>query len=49
MHGGIGMTWEAMPHVYLRRALLGRLTLGDEHFHYARLADAWLGEAKGTP
>jgi alkylation response protein AidB-like acyl-CoA dehydrogenase len=38
MHGGIGMTWEAMPHVYLRRALLGRLTLGDEHTHYARLA-----------
>lgn len=46
MHGGIGMTWEAMPHVYLRRALLGRIALGDEHLHYARLADAWLGEAK---
>jgi alkylation response protein AidB-like acyl-CoA dehydrogenase len=49
MHGGIGMTWEAMPHVYLRRALLGRLTLGHEHLHYARLADAWLGDAKETP
>jgi alkylation response protein AidB-like acyl-CoA dehydrogenase len=49
MHGGIGMTWEAMPHVYLRRALLGRVTLGDEHFHHARLADAWLGEAKESP
>ncbi|MEJ2206537.1 MAG: acyl-CoA dehydrogenase [Gemmatimonadota bacterium] len=39
MHGGIGMTWEAMPHVFLRRALVGRLTLGDEHVHYARLAE----------
>jgi alkylation response protein AidB-like acyl-CoA dehydrogenase len=38
MHGGIGMTWEAMPHVHLRRALLGRLTLGDEQTHYAWLA-----------
>lgn len=43
MHGGIGMTWEAMPHVHLRRALLGRLTLGDENIHYARLADLRLG------
>ena len=48
MHGGIGMTWEAMPHVYLRRALLGRLALGDEHLHYARLADSWLGNTKET-
>jgi len=46
MHGGIAMTWEAMPHVYLRRALVGRLTLGDEHVHHARLADAWLGQPK---
>ncbi|MBM4265353.1 MAG: acyl-CoA dehydrogenase [Deltaproteobacteria bacterium] len=49
MHGGIGMTWEAMPHVHLRRALLGRVVLGDEHFQYSRLAEAWLGEAKETP
>lgn len=40
MHGGIGMTWEAMPHVHLRRALLGRAILGDEHEHYALLAEA---------
>jgi alkylation response protein AidB-like acyl-CoA dehydrogenase len=38
MHGGIGMTWEAMPHVHLRRALIGRLTFGDESLHYAELA-----------
>lgn len=44
MHGGIGMTWEAMPHVHLRRALLGRLALGDERIHYARLAALRLGE-----
>jgi alkylation response protein AidB-like acyl-CoA dehydrogenase len=43
MHGGIGMTWEAMPHVHLRRALIGRLALGDERFHLARLAEAQLG------
>ena len=49
MHGGIGMTWEAMPHVYLRRALLGRLTFGDEHFHYARLADQRFGKPKERP
>jgi alkylation response protein AidB-like acyl-CoA dehydrogenase len=28
--GGIGMTWEAVPHLYLRRALLGRRVFGDE-------------------
>jgi alkylation response protein AidB-like acyl-CoA dehydrogenase len=49
MHGGIGMTWEAMPHVHLRRALLGRLTLGDERIHYARLADLWLGRREESP
>lgn len=49
MHGGIGMTWEAMPHVYLRRALLGRLVLGDEHHQHAHLADAWLGEVEEDP
>lgn len=43
MHGGIGMTWEAMPHVHLRRALLGRLLLGDERIHYARLSHLRLG------
>lgn len=28
--GGIGMTWEAVPHLYLRRALFGRQLFGDE-------------------
>jgi alkylation response protein AidB-like acyl-CoA dehydrogenase len=42
MHGGIGMTWEAMPHVFLRRALVDRLLLGDENLHYTWLANARL-------
>lgn len=46
MHGGIGMTWEAMPHVHLRRALMGRLALGDERIQLARLADAQLGRVQ---
>jgi alkylation response protein AidB-like acyl-CoA dehydrogenase len=49
MHGGIGMTWEAMPHVYLRRALMNRLTLGDETIHYARLAEAPGGDSEVSP
>jgi alkylation response protein AidB-like acyl-CoA dehydrogenase len=40
MHGGIGLTWEAMPHVHLRRTLLSRLTLGDEQVHHKQLAAA---------
>jgi alkylation response protein AidB-like acyl-CoA dehydrogenase len=42
MHGGIGLTWEALPHVWLRRALLGRLTLGDEDAQHAALAELHL-------
>lgn len=29
VHGGIGITWEAQPHVRLRRAALNRVWLGD--------------------
>ncbi len=36
--GGIGMTWEAPAHVWLRRAQADRLVLGDEHHHYAVIA-----------
>jgi alkylation response protein AidB-like acyl-CoA dehydrogenase len=42
------LTWEAMPHVYLRRSLLGRLALGDEGVHYARLANVRLGQAEAS-
>ncbi|MFN8543410.1 MAG: acyl-CoA dehydrogenase [Candidatus Binatia bacterium] len=31
LHGGVGFTWEHMLHVLVRRALVGRQTLGDEH------------------
>ena len=37
LHGGMGQTWESLAHVYLRRALLDRLTLGDETVHIAHL------------
>jgi hypothetical protein len=30
VHGGMGITWENEAHVFLRRALLDRQTLGDE-------------------
>jgi hypothetical protein len=35
--GGMGQTWESLAHVYLRRALLDRLTLGDETVHIEHL------------
>jgi len=31
MHGGVAFTWEYMVHIMVRRALLGRQTLGDEY------------------
>jgi alkylation response protein AidB-like acyl-CoA dehydrogenase len=30
VHGGVAITWEYMPHVFLRRILLDRATLGAE-------------------
>src|SRR5690606_16177631 len=36
--GGIGMTWEAPAHLWLRRAQADRLVLGDEHHHEATIA-----------
>ncbi|MFC5751860.1 acyl-CoA dehydrogenase family protein [Actinomadura rugatobispora] len=37
--GGLGMTWECVAHLYLRRALLDRRALGDEEHHFGVLAD----------
>ena len=37
--GGIGMTWEHIAHIYLRRGLFDRLLLGDEHRQWAQIAD----------
>ena len=33
VHGGIGVTWEALPHVYLRRAITGASQLGTLAWH----------------
>jgi alkylation response protein AidB-like acyl-CoA dehydrogenase len=38
VHGGIGFTWEADVHLYLKRAQLDGLAFGDATFHRARLA-----------
>jgi alkylation response protein AidB-like acyl-CoA dehydrogenase len=43
--GGIGMTWEAVPHLYLRRALLDRRVFGDEESHYSAVAADRLGRS----
>jgi alkylation response protein AidB-like acyl-CoA dehydrogenase len=43
IHGGIGVTWEADPHLYYVRAKTGEELLGDPAFHRARVADAVIG------
>jgi alkylation response protein AidB-like acyl-CoA dehydrogenase len=49
IHGGMGMTWEARPHVWLRRAQADRRLLGDENAQYAAIAATQLGvPATGT-
>jgi hypothetical protein len=37
------MTWECRAHLFLRRALLSRRTLGDESVQLAALAQSRLG------
>ncbi|GAA2121396.1 acyl-CoA dehydrogenase [Actinomadura napierensis] len=37
VHGGIGMTWECLAHVHLRRALLSTQVLGDTGVNLARV------------
>jgi alkylation response protein AidB-like acyl-CoA dehydrogenase len=44
VHGGIGMTWENLSHVYLRRAHLDRLVMGDEERQLDEVALCRLGE-----
>lgn len=39
LHGGIGFTWEAPLHLYLKRAKANSLALGSPRVHYTRLAD----------
>lgn len=44
-HGGIGMTWEAVPHLFLRRALSVDGWLGGRSEHRRRLGARLLGVA----
>ena len=46
--GGLGMTWECMAHVFLRRALLDADTLGGAGAQLAAIAAARLGPLQGT-
>jgi alkylation response protein AidB-like acyl-CoA dehydrogenase len=39
MHGGVAFTWEYMVHILVRRALLGRQTLGDEYAQLDAIAE----------
>ena len=38
VHGGVGFTWEADVHLYLKRAQLDSVSFGDARHHRARLA-----------
>jgi len=38
IHGGIGFTWEADPHLYFKRAKAAGTLLGDAFYHRARIA-----------
>ena len=42
VHGGMGMTWEAPPHLYLRRALASSSLLGGPHWHRRQIGVALL-------
>lgn len=48
VHGGMGMTWEAPLHLYLRRALAASARLGGPHWHRRRVGELLLsGVANG--
>ncbi|CAO5154138.1 Acyl-CoA dehydrogenase [Frankia sp. AiPs1] len=47
LHGGIGYTWEAGIHVYLKRCVLGRALFGTPAAHRARLAERFAGPRRG--
>jgi alkylation response protein AidB-like acyl-CoA dehydrogenase len=38
VHGGIGSTWEADVHLYLKRTQLDSMSFGDARHHRTRLA-----------
>ena len=45
IHGGVGFTWDADPHLFYRRAKQNDLLLGYQAWHRRRLADLILGPA----
>lgn len=45
IHGGVGFTWEADPHVFYRKAKQTDLLLGYHGTHRARVADLFLARA----
>jgi hypothetical protein len=45
VYGGIGQTWEAVAHLYLRRVLGSRELLGSENSQHAAIADLRLRSA----
>ena len=40
VHGGMGMTWDSRVHLFQRRAMTDRMTLGDETVHHACIAQS---------
>ena len=46
IHGGMGMTWEAAPHLYLRRALAASAWLGGAHWHRCHVGRALLAQVR---
>ena len=38
IHGGMGFTWEEVPHLYLKRAKTAEVALGDATYHRERVA-----------
>ena len=38
VHGGMGVTWECLAHVFLKRVLFDRAVLGDERHHLRAIA-----------
>jgi alkylation response protein AidB-like acyl-CoA dehydrogenase len=47
--GGLGLTWECLTHLYLRRVLLDRRVLGDEDHHLTAIAGFVLDEPAAPP
>lgn len=44
IHGGVGFTWENDAHVFLRRAKVDDLLLGDQNWQRGRVADLYFAE-----